>query len=182
VTKKSTSRTPAGRMDHLLGSAYEVLPFGKLEQPYQLAVGHYMAIDGEAWSAGLPADAFWLTREQQGRGLRQSLPKLVQLYGEVLFGVALLPSERVREAIMQDLERARDFPNWEAYHAWYSSSCVLPKHGTANRWPVVLSDFEDEILQDGWHRVHSYLKRGDDTIPAVFYPREHHLRQTKAIA
>jgi hypothetical protein len=167
-------------MDRILGSAYKVLPFRELERPYQLAIGRYMAIDGEAWADALPANAFWPSREQQRKGLRRCLSKMVKLFGDELFGVALLPSAVMQAAIMESKELSEDFPNWEAYHAWYVNAGDIPNHGRKDRWPVVLSDFEDEFMQDGWHRLHCYLKRGDDTIPAVFYPREHHLKQATA--
>jgi hypothetical protein len=163
------------RMDTLLAGNYRIVAYRDLALPYQLAIGHYMTIDGEAWSEALPDGAFWLTRAQQKRELTKCLPRLIELFGHVPFGVALLPSEAVRHAIMQMKEVAEDFPNWEAYHAWCINSGDIPDHGKDDRWPVVLSDFEDELLQDGWHRVHCYLCRGDETIPAVFYPREHHL-------
>ena len=162
------------RMDTLLGSDYSIVPFRDLPRPYQLAVGHYMAIDGEAWAEALPKNAFWPSREQQRAGLGRALPRIVELFGDIPFGVARLPSEKLRTAIMQTIEMSQSFATWEAYHAWYIKGGDIPAHGKTNRWPVILSDFEDEFIQDGWHRLHCYLKRADDDIPAVFYPRDHH--------
>lgn len=166
------SNAVSGRISRLLGSDYKVVPFKELEVPYQLAIGHYMAIDGEAWSAAIPEGADWPTRKQQLRGLRRCLPKMQQLYGNVLFGVALLPSEKVRTAIMNDPEISMNHSSWEAYHDWYSITGDLPKHRKSNRWPVILSSDDDETLLDGWHRLHCYMRRGDDTVPAVFFPTE----------
>lgn len=164
-------------MDQMLGDAFQILAFRDLERPHQLAMAHYMAIDGEAWAQCLPAGASWPSRQQQQRGIRRCLPRMVELYGGTLFGVALLPRESLQQAILQSKEIGGDFPDWDAYHAWYVNAGDMPNHGTKNRWPVILSDLGDEVLQDGWHRLHCYLKRGDADIPAVFYPREHHLQQ-----
>jgi hypothetical protein len=40
---------------------------------------------------------------------------------------------------------------------------------------VILSSSDDETLQDGWHRLHSYVRAGHADIPAVFYPEQRHL-------
>lgn len=36
--------------DALLAGGYSILPFRDLPQTYQLAITHYMAVDGEAWN------------------------------------------------------------------------------------------------------------------------------------
>ena len=164
------------RMDRLLGDAYRILPFSALELPYQLSVAHYMAVDGEAWADILPVWRVRLTPAEVRAELTRWMPEFVAQVGQSLFGVALLESQAVRDAVMQDAELSRDFQCWDDYHAWYNTGSV-PDHPTTDRWPVILSDHNDETLQDGWHRLHCYLRRQDETIPVVFYPRERHLQR-----
>lgn len=162
-------------LDRLLSDGYDIRPFRALPSPHKLALAHYMAIDGEAWSDALPDGLGHPTDARKRQVLLDCMPQFDQLYGDTLFGVALLDSQRVRDAIMETVEVAQDFADWAAYHAWYTQAGSMPAHGTEDRWPVLLSDWEGEALQDGWHRVHCYLARHDADIPAVFYPRERHL-------
>jgi hypothetical protein len=56
------------------------------------------------------------------------------------------------------------------YHRWYMAGGTVPVHAT--RWPVIAApDDEDEWLEDGWHRFHSYVEAGDRVIPALFLRR-----------
>jgi hypothetical protein len=43
-----------------------------------------------------------------------------------------------------------------------------------DRWPVIMSPFEDETFQDGWHRFHIYVANGHPDIPVIFYPENWH--------
>lgn len=53
------------------------------------------------------------------------------------------------------------------YHKWYTQY-EMPDHGPENRWPVTLSPYyEEEVLDDGWHRLHDYYRKGHSTIPVV---------------
>ncbi len=163
------------RLVRLVGTDYALVPFRNLERPYQLAMAHYMAVDGEAWS--FPEGChMWPTRDQQLRALRRYLPHFIENYGDKLFGVVLLPSKLLQQYILQDPDIAQDHQTWEAYRARYADNCDIPNHRKAQRWPVILSDFEHETIQDGSHRLHCYLRRGDETIPAIFYPRAHQVR------
>ena len=54
------------------------------------------------------------------------------------------------------------------YAAWYAEATDVPDHGPDQRWPVLLSDNDEETLVDGWHRLHSYLRAGHADIPCVF--------------
>ncbi len=168
--------TSPSLLDRMLQHGYSVVPFEALDLPHKLAIAHYMAIDGEAWSDALPSGFWRPTDAEKRRVLTDCMPRFDELYGDVRFGVALLPSQAVRDAIMQTVELAQDFASWDDYHAWYTAAGDMPEHGPSDRWPVLLADHEGEALQDGWHRVHCYLARGDADIPAVFYPRERHLQ------
>ena len=55
------------------------------------------------------------------------------------------------------------------YHSWYLSAGPVPDHGTS-RWPVIERHPDDDTegyLDDGWHRLHAYMRAGDLTIPLL---------------
>jgi hypothetical protein len=83
------------------------------------------------------------------------------------FGIATASMTDLIDAIMDDDELVDAFDSWAAYHAWYMKRGGVPHHKT--RWPVILSRFDDETLEDGWHRLHSYYRDGDDTVPVIWY-------------
>lgn len=83
------------------------------------------------------------------------------LYSEV-------PVERVKESIMCDKEIAERFKTFDEYHKWYCGNCQIPKH-EGSRWPCIVSAFPEETFEDGWHRFHSYVQQGDDTIPILAF-------------
>lgn len=163
------------RLNRLVGSNFTVCPYEKLPVPHQLAIAWYMAIDGDAWEPqGLPDD---MTVE--GAGFRQAfeagLPGYVRAYGKTMFGIASLRVEALKDDVMRTHDIAEEFSTFDDYHRWYVGGGV-PCHPEMDRWPVILSSYGDETLQDGWHRFHSYVRDGVTEIPAVFYPGPEHLK------
>lgn len=53
------------------------------------------------------------------------------------------------------------------WHNWYSK-VKTPVYN--QQWAVLLWTESDEPLEDGWHRLNSYLVAGDPYIPVVFCP------------
>lgn len=165
------------RTDRLIGESYEIMRFADLPVPHQMALVWWMAFDGEGWEPFFDA-SLRNARHDRNRVravLMEALPKYVAEYGDEKFGVVLLPSEKVKDALMED-EWARsnpEFSNWAEYEA--RSSVPMVVHSDEDRWPVILSSTDEETLQDGWHRLDFYLRSGHADIPAVFYPGEHHL-------
>lgn len=169
---------PSSRLDLLLAGRHEVKRYAELPRPHQLALAHYMAVDGEAWENLLKLPSRRNSKESIRTALIEALPRYVGQYGECLFGAALLPTRDVLASIIRDPELAGDWPDWKTYHAWYcqpSSAGGVPDHPRRNRWPVILSSTDDETLQDGWHRLHCYVRQGAKAIPAVFYPKARHM-------
>jgi hypothetical protein len=172
----------------------EVRKYKDLPQESQLALAHYMAIDGEAWKL---APGLVEVIEQHAAHLRGNkrdsrttvawnnalvgfLPFYVEQYGNFDFGyIPALPVVALIESCMKDLELEQDWPGvegWKRYHEWYmGKSCggAGPKHVVPadKPWPVILSSFADETLQDGWTRFHQYVKKRLETCPAVWFPR-----------
>ncbi len=172
------------RNDEMLGDGYEIVPYRDLPREHRLAMAWYMAVDGEAWAEvfdDLPEDAecpdigedragwaaFWLA------GLEARLPRIDDLYGDVPFGMASVPMERILAAIDRDPDMA------SAPGPSFRDAVLAQRggdaHGTEARWPVILSSTDDETLQDGWHRIGSYVRSGCADVPCLFYPAERHL-------
>jgi hypothetical protein len=142
----------------------ERILYRDLPKSAQLAIAHYMAIDGEAW----PLPEIRKYPLNITSWLPKHLSYFVENWGDKPFGYVELPMEEVMADVMRNPEIKADFSDWEAYHDWYSVG-PMPKHTSKDPWPVILSDYSDETLQDGWHRLHRYYDLGMETIPAVYY-------------
>ena len=80
------------------------------------------------------------------------------------------------EALVKEIERIQGGrgeinPDFQKYHSWYVEERTrnfMPDYGPKNRWPVTLSEFyEEEVLEDGWHRFHDYYRKDHKTIPVM---------------
>lgn len=163
-----------------------IVQYRDMPLEHQLAIAHYMAIDGEAWEVlgKLEEDfekvqckdysndkAFEKFRSDMVKLLRRSIHLYVEKYGKVKFGMAAIPARALMDATLDRVgELKRDHKSWKSYHDWYRDNCGIPKHSAKELWPVILSGFPDEVLEDGHHRFHSYVELGVKEIPCVFYP------------
>ena len=142
--------------------------YADLPRPAQLAIAHYMVIDGEAWT--LPEWTADLSVKQLKAKLPALLPYLKGLYGNKPFGYVRIPMNALADAIMHDEDISRDFKTFDDYHAWYMGHDDIPKHTSRDLWPVILdTDNGFEVLQDGSHRLHRYYQLGVRSVPAVYY-------------
>jgi hypothetical protein len=156
----------------VLIDGHRVLPFKELSVPYQMALIWYMAVDGCAWE-DVDLEDFPTDPVEFKAAIERAIPDYVRFYGEQMFGVVNVPSEAIKHSVMAvSAEISADFPSFDEYHQWYVSHNDTPSYGSENRWPVILSDFEDEVCQDGWHRLHAYLRAGHADVPAIFYLSE----------
>ena len=153
------------RMENLIGDHFCIHQFRTLPLSHQLAIAWYMAIDGQAWDCFIDEN---IRDEGEAKvALMAAMPNYVREYGDTLWGAVDLPVDRVKMAVMADEDISSSFHSWDDYAVWYGD---VPEHGPENRWPVILSSSDYETLQDGWHRLHSYIRAGHTDIPAVFYP------------
>lgn len=164
------------KLDALTGSNYTLLPFRQLSLPFQLAIAYYLAVDGEAWE--LPEASEPKAPLEDNSALANLMPYFITKYGDTSFGVADIPLANLQASVMEDVELAGEYPDWSAYHQWYLSFDDTPRYPETERWPVFLSSCDDETLQDGWHRFHSYARAGHVLIPAVFFPAAQHELKT----
>lgn len=80
-----------------------------------------------------------------------------------------VPVADIAVAMMLIPEIVEDFPTFEAYCAWYLSAGPVPRYTEKDRWPCIATCMADEIIQDGSHRMHSYIRAGHPTIPILRY-------------
>ena len=93
-----------------------------------------------------------------------------KIFADVPATLLEIPTDLVKQALMECSEIKNDFgSSFEAYHAWYLKSNDVPSYGLTGRWPCILSDFKDEVFQDGSHRFHAYVAGGHETIPVLPY-------------
>lgn len=151
-----------------------MMPFRELSAPARLAIAQYMAVDGEAWNLPHELHPYATSAAKIKREFRSMLPWLTKKYGSERFGYVEIPMDVLTEAVMDDELMKTDMPNmqtFDQYHKWYAAKGRMPSHPTTDLWPVILSsDYEEETLQDGWHRLHDYYRKGVEDVPAVYYP------------
>jgi len=86
-----------------------------------------------------------------------------------LWGFVYIPTKQVKQFVFQfGKDVSKDWKDFDSYHKWYVSCGDTPKH--RKKWPIILSGFMDEFIQDGWHRMHCYIKHGKKKIPALLFP------------
>jgi hypothetical protein len=157
--------------------------FSDLPKTHQLAIVRYMAIEGEVWPPPAPDIS-----------LVAALSDYTDQFGFLAFGVVTIPMGILKRAVVQasDFDFRQAFgTNFAAYHRWYMKDIIAveprrhrrgPPRRTHAVWPVILNPISyakrgNELLQDGWHRLHHYVDWGLKAVPAIaFYP---HVRYFK---
>lgn len=172
----------------------KVVPYRDLPPEAQLAIAHYMSIDGEAWDPPPWVRTFWNDRkvrpadpadtaEWRKRFVR-SRKWFVDRHGDVPFGWVLLPMRELTAVVLDDVlrshldvEEGETFADFDEYHEWYKRAGPFAgrgqPEGKGTVWPVILdtnASAGHEPLQDGWHRFHQYYDQGLEVVPAVYYP------------
>jgi hypothetical protein len=162
------------RRDALIGSDYQILPFSQLPVPYQLAVAWYMGMEGDAWEVDIEGAQTDTTDPMVA--FEASLPRFVEAYGHERFGITTITAQQAKDGLMSNTDIAQDFQSFEDYQKWYLDHCDVPEYGEEGRWPVILGYGDDEVLYDGYHRLHSYLRADHADVPVIFFPDRKHLQ------
>lgn len=154
--------------------------FRDLPKSHQIALIHYMSVDGATWAVtdwsldqwkwgeGCPDPIHQSElRLESFRDIEKNYDLFVDHYGHIQFGVVDIPTKELIQSISED----KYFP--EEQLEYYKKSDVV---GFAAGWeydrptfPVILSPFEDETLQDGWTRFGRYCELGEETVPCLYY-------------
>lgn len=176
----------------LYQQGFEFSKYRDLPDHYQMAMAWYMAIDGEAWCDIIDYDKLiprklntidlQTLHSRYKEELRRLLPKFIEVYGEVEFGIAKWSTDSLLTSIAKDdafVEDGRTPDETKILFREPIKGYYTTNHPESNRWPVILSNHNDETLQDGWHRFHIYVSAGHEDIPVIFYPTDWH-RELKA--
>ena len=78
-----------------------------------------------------------------------------------------IPTSDVTTAVMnrEGSELSGDFYEWNGHPSTWVNAV---DHGDS-RWPCILSGFDDELFQDGWHRFYGYVKNEHPTIKVLAF-------------
>ena len=146
-----------------------LVAFKELSREAQLSMTHYMAVDGAAWcdefedwewGEGTPYDSE--LRQQMLNDLNDFLPRFIERFGEVEFGVVNIPTQDLLNNIRKDAETSDDVYSTPETEGWEYETPT---------WPVILSGFHDETLQDGWTRFGRYLSLNAEKVTCLYYPK-----------
>lgn len=162
----------------------KVVPYKDLPREHQLALALYMSIDGEAWEFPNEnwrnhkffdkTDPTLKDRAKYDKYLLGVLKRNLKCffeaqYGSVKFGIVNIPTTVLAEEKIKMGSYPVPVKSVEDYKLWLRKSYGVPDHPLRNRWPVILDDFEGNVIQDGHHRFSRYLTREDAMTPCVYY-------------
>jgi len=171
---------------------YKILSFKKLPVEARYALIYYMAINGEAWEIadgleeawrkGLPSinngsAKYWNKVDSIAKEAIKTSKVMkfyMDNYGNEKFGFVHIPTHAMKKRFMESEWGGRDensdWKTFTEYTDWYKTIRYdIPKHSKKKRWPCILSGFDEELLEDGWHRFHRYIDLGCRYIPCIFY-------------
>jgi hypothetical protein len=82
-------------------------------------------------------------------------------------GYVELPMEALKAAMLAHVQQeGAPFKTFDEYHAWYVGHGDTPNHREV--WPVELDRTGMNVIDDGSHRFHSYVRKGLATVPAIY--------------
>lgn len=68
------------------------------------------------------------------------------------------------ELIKDEVAKRLGWENFEDYHKWYGDEQTY--HGDSVL-PIIIDFDDEEMIIDGWHRFHSYVRKGLRQIPVL---------------
>jgi hypothetical protein len=149
-------------------------------------MANYMAIDGSAWRTPEDFNDRWdktynkiaatekrasiVLEKTRKKLFPPTLPHYIDTYGSEKFGYVVIPMSVMKDAVMKcGDDISQDFATFDDYHKWFVRQDILV-HSARNRWPVILDNTGDSLLQDGWHRFHRYVQLKLLMVPCLYYP------------
>lgn len=168
-----------------------IAKFSELNHESKMAIAFYMGIDGEAWDFDLIIPGFYEmdlpkiddsspeARLESFKNLMLAYVKKIESHmeeivtakGDSEYGHMVVPVKHmIKEWKKIDSDGKHDFGGiFKKYHEWYQSASKY-RTPMPSTWPVILSSFDDELLEDGWNRFHSYVASGAELIEVLWYP------------
>lgn len=162
----------------------KIVRFADLPVVCQNAMIHYMSVDGAAWAVESRdrmsrirgenwADWKWGEgtphKSKQRREMLADIEKFrhrfIERWGDEKFGLVEVPTKELLDAIREDDEFCSD----DRYEKETTPGFDDDWEYDLPTWPVILSDFPAETLQDGWTRFHRYCQLGVEKILCLFY-------------
>lgn len=89
----------------------------------------------------------------------------IDIDADDLFMYAEIPMIELIKAIDVPIDLRKSIKTFDEYHKWYIDGGDIPSH--EGIWALVFADEEDDIIEDGWHRFHSYVEKGIKTVPCI---------------
>lgn len=150
----------------------KVMKFSELHQPAQDALIHYMSVDGAAWAVekgwkdwkwGEGQPSTLSDRDLVMKDIEKFRPRFIQEFGDKLFGLVFVSADELYEAMKGDEDYSEG-----RYSKDIVSSGKIGGEYDVPTWPVILSAFPDETLQDGWNRFGRYYEL-NMMVPVIWY-------------
>lgn len=99
--------------------------------------------------------------------LMPSLSESLTIFKSIPANWYEVPVVEFAKAVMLNAEITANHKSFDDYHQWYIDQGDVPTYPLEKRWPCILSSSNDEVLHDGWHRLHAYVRAGHTTIPVL---------------
>jgi hypothetical protein len=77
-----------------------------------------------------------------------------------MFYFGIVPIDLIKDEVVKRL----DFNTFDEYHKWYGDEQT--NHGDSVL-PIIIDYDDEELIIDGWHRFHSYVRKGLNEIPVL---------------
>ncbi len=106
--------------------------------------------------------------DEDGRSFSSIVKEFEKYNKNAPFEIVIIPTEVLAQKAI-DEANVRDGANFKSPKEWhdhYVKYEELPQHKKI--WPLLGGD-EDEVIQDGWHRLHLYYENGVKNIPVVYF-------------
>lgn len=63
--------------------------------------------------------------------------------------------------------------DFQAHHDEMLRNHPIPSHSAKNRWPLIVRDTNPNYVDDGYHRMHSYIRDGATSLPTMrMWPKD----------
>lgn len=88
---------------------------------------------------------------------------------DTLVGYVEIPIEELKPLLLGHVQADEaPFKTFDEYHKWYISHGHTPNHRQV--WPIELDTEHGDVIHDGSHRFHSYVRSGLKVVPAIYTP------------
>jgi hypothetical protein len=127
-----------------LGEYLDVTPFYKLPYIYQKSL---MIFRNEG-----------VTNDDEIKELIDDI--LHTKFKNKMFYFGIVPIDLIKDEVTKRLE----YNTFDEYHKWYGDEQT--DHGDSVL-PIIIDYDDEELIVDGWHRFHSYVRKGLTEIPVL---------------